>query len=113
MARPLSDWADRIFSGDAPSEIFSVTSNRVSGFQGINPLSLMKALPALAFVAAFSAFVLFPFRFEIAGSMLFAAGFMAIALHDYTRGSRLLCVPAHGAPSVLASARAERFGLAA
>ena len=70
----------------------------------------MKALPALVFVAALVAFFLLPFRFEIAGPMLFAAGFMAIALSDYTRVSRPLPIRA---PVIVASSRKERFGLAA
>lgn len=45
--------------------------------------------------------------------MLFAAGLVSIALHDYTRRSRLLRVPAQRAPALVTSTRAERFGLAA
>jgi hypothetical protein len=73
----------------------------------------MKAIPALAFVAAFPAFVLFPLRFEIGGSLLFTAGVVAIALHDYTRGSRRLRVPARAALDSAPSTGRERFGLAA
>jgi hypothetical protein len=89
---------------------FFVTSDNLSGFQGIKHLSVMKAFPALAFVAALFAFVLFPLRFEIAGSILFAAGFVAIAFCDYSRGSRPLRVRASVA---VTASRKERFGLAA
>ena len=92
------------------AENFFVTSNNVPGFQGIQHLSAMKTFPALAFVAALVAFVLFPLRFEIAGSILFAAGFVAIAFSDYTRISRPLRVHA---PVAATSSRKERFGLAA
>jgi hypothetical protein len=70
----------------------------------------MKTFPALAFVAALFAFVVFPLRFEIAGSLLFAAGFAAIALSDYTRSSRPLRARV---PVAVPSSRKERFGLAA
>jgi hypothetical protein len=89
---------------------FFVTSNNVSGFQGIKHLSAMKTFPALAFVAALIAFVFFPLRFEIAGSTLFAAGFVAIVFCDYSRTTRPLRAPA---PVAVTSSRKERFGLAA
>jgi hypothetical protein len=71
----------------------------------------MKTIPALTFIAALGAFVLFPFRFEIAGSVLFAAGFLAIAFCDYSRRMRPLELPAVAA--VVTARRTERFGLAA
>jgi hypothetical protein len=89
---------------------FFVTSDNVPGFQGIKHLSSMKALPSLAFIAALFAFLLLPFSFEIAGSMLFAAGFAAIAFCDYSRIARPLRVPVSVA---VTSSRRERFGLAA
>jgi hypothetical protein len=71
----------------------------------------MKTIPALTFIAALGAFVLFPLSFEIAGSVLFAAGFVAIALCDYSRRTRPLELPAVAA--VVTARRTERFGLAA
>jgi hypothetical protein len=70
----------------------------------------MKALPAIAFLPAIFAFLLFPLRFEAAGSLLFAAGFAAIAFCDYGRTRTALRVPATVG---LAAPRKERFGLAA
>jgi hypothetical protein len=70
----------------------------------------MKALSALALVAAPVAFVFVPLSFEISVSLLFAAGFVAIAFTDYARTPRPLRVPA--AVEVTTS-RKERFGLAA
>jgi hypothetical protein len=66
----------------------------------------MKALPTLALLAAFFAFLVLPLDFEIAGSALFAAGFAAIVVTDYSRRLRPL-------PVVVGSTRRERFGLAA
>ena len=70
----------------------------------------MKALPAALFIAALPAFFLFPLRFEIAGSILFTAGFAAIALCDYGRKARLIARPA---PVAVMTTAKERFGLAA
>ena len=72
----------------------------------------MKTLPTLAFLAALVAFVVFPFNFEVGGSLLFAAGFAAITLQDYRRTARLLPLPIT-ASVVATSSRKERFGLAA
>jgi hypothetical protein len=83
-----------------------------SGFSGhLTFITAMKTLPALAFIVALAAFILFPLRFEIAGSILFAAGFAAIIVSDYTRTLRPLRIPA--APVGVAAERKERFGLAA
>ena len=70
----------------------------------------MKTLPALAFIAALFAFLFFPLSFEVAGSVLFAAGFAAIAFYDYSRNARPLRMPA---PVAAIPSRRERFGLAA
>ena len=73
-------------------------------------MNSMKALSALAFVAAPVAFLFLPLRFEISFSVLFVAGFSAIALTDYARLSRPLRAPA---AAEVPGARKERFGLAA
>ena len=73
----------------------------------INP---MKALSALALVAAPVAFVFSPLSFEISVSLLFAAGFAAIAYTDYARTSRPVRIPATVG---VITERKERFGLAA
>ena len=70
----------------------------------------MKAIPALAFVAALFAFLLFPLRFEMAGSILFAAGLAIIVVSDYRRMSRPVRVPV-GDPAI--HSPREKFGLAA
>lgn len=72
----------------------------------------MKSLPAFAFLAALAGFLLLPVNFALAGSILFAAGVLAIAIADYTRWTRPLAVPAAASPRVRAT-RAERFRLAA
>ncbi len=71
----------------------------------------MKTLPAIAFLAALGAFVLSPLSFALGGSLLFAAGVVAIALGDYARPARPLALPAVAAE--VAARRSERFGLAA
>jgi hypothetical protein len=45
----------------------------------------MKTLPAISFLAALVAFVLFPHNLALAGSLLFAACLMSIFVADYTR----------------------------
>ena len=70
----------------------------------------MKTISTLALISAFAAFLLVPLSFEISVSLLFAAGFTAIALTDYARTMRPLRVPA--AVAVM-PARKEKFGLAA
>jgi hypothetical protein len=71
----------------------------------------MKTLPAVMFIAALGAFVLFPLSFEVAASVLFSAGFAAIAFCDYSRRTRPLDLPPVAA--VVSARRTERFGLAA
>jgi hypothetical protein len=70
----------------------------------------MKTLSTLALISAFAAFLLVPLSFEISVSLLFAAGFTAIAFTDYARTMRSLRVPA---PVPVTSVRKEKFGLAA
>ena len=91
------------------ADTFPVTSNRVPGFLGIN-VCLMKTILPLTFIAALGAFIALPINFEVAGSMLFAAGVMAVAVCDYSRSMRPMDVPA---PLAVTPRRAERFGLAA
>lgn len=73
---------------------------------------VMKSLPAFVFVAALVAFVLFPLHFALAGSVLFAAGLVAIAVSDYAR-SPLPSYMGAERPAPVLVARAERFRLAA
>ena len=74
----------------------------------------MKTLPVLASVAALVALVLASASFELVTSVLFAAGFVAIALTDYSSGARLrAAAPAGSAVPAGRSGRTERFGLAA
>jgi len=70
----------------------------------------MKTISALALTAAFTAFLLVPLSFEISVSLLFAAGFTAIAFTDYARTLRPLRVPA---AAEVTTVRKEKFGLAA
>jgi hypothetical protein len=69
----------------------------------------MKTLLALSALAALVAFVLVPISFEIAVSLLFAAGLTVIVAGDYghvVRPLRLRSAP-------VAAQRSERFRLAA
>jgi hypothetical protein len=88
--------------------IFSVTiRDRLCFLPNTKPT--MKALPALAFLAALGAFFLLPINPGLAGSILFLAAVAPIATADCDRGRRIdLKV---GATS--GSLRRERFGLAA
>ena len=70
----------------------------------------MKTISTLALISAFAAFLLVPLSFEISVSLLFAAGFTAIALTDYARTMRPLRV---SAPIPVTTVRKEKFGLAA
>ncbi len=47
----------------------------------------MKTIPALAYIAAFAAFVFLPLNFSVAGSILFSAALITIAYSDYSRGA--------------------------
>ena len=67
----------------------------------------MKTLTVLASLAALAAFALSSLSFESATSALFAVGFVAIALSDYSRQARPLTVDG------VAARRTERLGLAA
>lgn len=89
---------------------FFVTFATRWGFSGIKS-NVMKTLPALGFLAALVAFLVFPLSVEVTGSFLFVAAFMGIAISDYTRRARRLAVPL--APVVAMPVRRERFGLAA
>ena len=72
----------------------------------------MKTLPALGFLAALVAFLIFPLSVEGTGSLLFVAAFMGRAISDYTRRARRLAPPL--APGVaMPVRRQERVGLAA
>jgi len=53
----------------------------------------MKTLPIITFLAALVALPLLPFTFEVAASILFAAGFAAILAADYTQKPRLEMAP--------------------
>jgi hypothetical protein len=102
-----------IFRGDekiAPD--FFVTFPTHPGFLGIKS-SAMKTLPALGFLAALVAFLIFPLSVEVTGSLLFAAGFTAIAISDYTRRARPLALPLAPVVAMRAPGYRERFGLAA
>jgi len=70
----------------------------------------MKALVPLSFVAAIFAFLIIPLSFEVAMSCLVSAGFLAIAITDYSRAARTLII---AAPATVPISRQERFGLAA
>ena len=50
----------------------------------------MKTYPIIAFLAALVAFVFSPLSFEVAGSILFAAGFGCVLIGDYSRRTRSL-----------------------
>ncbi|HUR58546.1 MAG TPA: hypothetical protein VM029_12600 [Opitutaceae bacterium] len=73
----------------------------------------MKTLPAFAFIAALAASVLFPLNLALAGSILFGAGLLTIAISDYTRSLRPLGITAPARPAPMMAAPAERFRLAA
>jgi hypothetical protein len=89
---------------------FFVTFATRRGFSGIKSF-VMKTLPALGFLAALVAFLIFPLSVEVTGSFLFVAAFVGIAISDYTRRARRLAPPL--AAVVAVPARRERFGLAA
>jgi len=73
----------------------------------------MKTLPAVGFLAALVALLIFPLSVEVTGSGLFAAGFAAIAFADYARKPRRLPLPLATMIALPRSERRERFGLAA
>lgn len=67
----------------------------------------MKIAATLALIAAFIAFVVSQFSFQVSVSLLFAAGFVAIVAADYGRVIRPLT-----SSRTFAAARAERLPLA-
>lgn len=77
----------------------------------------MKTLPVIALLVAVAAFVVsLAFNFEIACSLSFAAGFLAIFSGDYNRRSRLIRLSSSAALTSTALQRravASPFGLAA
>jgi len=73
----------------------------------------MKTLPAFGFLTALVAFLIFPLSFEVGGSLLFTAGFAAIAISDYARRARPLAVRLAPVVAMPTPSRRERFGLAA
>jgi hypothetical protein len=70
----------------------------------------MKTSLPFAFPAAVAAFLFLPVTFEIGASILVAAGFLAIAFHDYARPLRRVAITDRVAVPL---SRKERFGLAA
>jgi hypothetical protein len=69
----------------------------------------MKSLRLISLAATAAGFVLLPVNFALGASLLFATGFAAIIVTDYTRAHRRLRLPA----TVALGARLEKFGLAA
>jgi hypothetical protein len=67
----------------------------------------MKTIPALAFLVAFIAFLVFPFDFQTGISLLFGAGLTTMLVCDYVPHARRLN------PALAASTRPERLRLAA
>lgn len=72
----------------------------------------MKTLPALPFIAALAAFILFPVNFEIAVSLLVAAGLTTIMISDYSRSHRSFAIRIAPRSAAVALDK-ERLGLAA
>jgi hypothetical protein len=73
----------------------------------------MKTLPAVGFLAALVALLVFPLSVEVTGSVLFAAGFAAIAFSDYARRAQRPPVACARTMALPPAERRERFGLAA
>lgn len=70
----------------------------------------MKSIPALLFAAALVACVFLPVSAVVAGSLLFAAGLLAIGVADYRTGIRF----AYATPAARSiQTRIEPLGLAA
>jgi hypothetical protein len=76
-------------------------------------MNAMKTIPALTFLAALVAFVLFPHNLALAGSLLFAACLGSIFIADCARTIKPLAVPASVVVFPRPSRRAPAFGLAA
>lgn len=68
----------------------------------------MKTLPAIAFLASLAAALLLPMSFAAAGTLTFAAGFVAVLLGDYAQPARRSLMTA-----VVAKDGAEKFQFAA
>jgi hypothetical protein len=73
----------------------------------------MKTLPAISFLAALVAFVLFPHNLAMIGSLLFAASIVSIFVADYTRTLKPLTTRATVVNFPRPGRRAATFELAA
>ena len=73
----------------------------------------MKTLPALSFIAALAAFVLFPHSLAIGGSLLFGACLVSIFVADCARTIKPLQVRAAMVEFPRPARRASAFELAA
>ena len=73
----------------------------------------MKTLPAIAFLAAFVAFVLSPHNLAMISSLYFAASIVSIFVADYTRTLKPLAVRAAVVNFSRSDRRAAAFELAA
>ncbi|HEY1109643.1 MAG TPA: hypothetical protein VGE76_13440 [Opitutaceae bacterium] len=69
----------------------------------------MKTMPVMILAATAVALAALPVSAAIGATLLFATGFGAIVISDYTRAARVLRLPA----KLALGARAERLGLAA
>ena len=69
----------------------------------------MKTFSVLALVGVLAGVSALAVNFALGTSVLFATGFAAIAVSDYTRAARVLKLPV----TMAVGARTERFGLAA
>ena len=76
-------------------------------------MNSMKTLPALTFVAALVAFVLFPHNLALAGTLLFAACLVTIFVADCARTIKPLAAPALVVEFPRPSRRAPALELAA
>ena len=73
----------------------------------------MKTLPAIAFLAALVAFVLFPHKLAMISSLLFASGIISIFVGDYTRSLKPLTTQAAVVTFPRPGRRVAAFELAA
>lgn len=69
----------------------------------------MKPFSVLALVGVFAGVSVLAVNFALGTTVLFATGFAAIVVSDYTRAARAFKLPA----TVALGARTEKFGLAA
>ena len=72
-------------------------------------MKVMKTIALVLVITTAAALAAAVINFAVGATLLFAAGFAAIAVHDYTRPARTLKLPA----TVALGARVEKFGLAA